>query len=373
MKAPAHLLLAACAALLLPGCSSTGAGGATAAAEPPVIAVQPVLATGPVANDADDPAIWVHPDDPARSLILGTDKDDADGGLFVFDLQGKTVQTVRGIARPNNVDVEYGFSLGGRETDIAVLTERGKRRLRIFAIDRSSGRLSDVTGEKTGVFEGEEGEKGAPMGIALYRRPSDGSVFAIVSRKTGESGSYLGQYLLKDDGGGKVVCEEVRRFGEFCGTGEIEAVVVDDEAGFVYYADEEAGIRKYHADPDAPDTGRQLALFGAEGYRGDREGLAVYAAADGDGLLISTDQIKGGARYFLYPRQGRPEHRHDPAIAVIEGGADDTDGIEAISRPLGERFPEGMLVVMNSKDRNFLVFDWRDIRKHLPGSRPSRP
>jgi hypothetical protein len=36
----------------------------------------------------------------------------------------------------------------------------------------------------------------------------------------------------------------VRRFGDFSGIGEIEAVTVDDELGFVYYADEAAGIHK---------------------------------------------------------------------------------------------------------------------------------
>ena len=356
---------AVAACLLVAGCSPSGEAGTGGAGEPPVIGVRPAVSTEPVPSDADDPAIWVHPADPARSLILGTDKDNANGGLYVFDLNGKLAQSLPGIARPNNVDVEYGFRLGGEETDIAVLTERGKRRLRVFAIDRRTGRLSDVTGS-TAVFTGEEGEKAAPMGIALYRRSRDGAVFAIVSRKAGGSGSYLGQYLLTDDGKGRVDCHEVRRFGEFSGTGEIEAVAVDDEAGFVYFADESAGVRKYRADPDAPDAGSQLALFARDGYRGDREGLAVYSLPDGQGYLISTDQIKGGARYFLYPRDGGGGHRHEPALAVVEGGADDTDGIEATSRPLGERFPEGILVVMNSKDRNFLVFDWRDIRKALP-------
>lgn len=363
------IALGALAGLLLSGCSSTHVASAGAAGQAPVIRVQPAVATEPVPNDPDDPAIWIHPQDPARSLILGTDKDDANGGLFVYGMDGKLVQSLTGILRPNNVDVEYGFRLGGRETDIAVLTERGKQRLRVFAIDRQTGRLTDVTGSTT-VFQGEQGEKAAPMGIALYRRPADGAVFAIVSRKTGDSGSYLGQYLLTDNGKGKVDCREVRRFGEFGGTGEIESVAVDDEAGFVYYSDEEFGIRKYHADPDAPGADRQLAVFGGEGYQGDREGLAIYTL-NGGGYLISTDQIKNGSRYYLYPRDGGPAHRHDPAIAVIEGGADDTDGIEAVSKPLGERFPEGILAVMNSKDRNFLIFDWRDIRKGLPREEPA--
>ncbi|BCW99131.1 MAG: 3-phytase [Armatimonadota bacterium] len=358
------LVLAVMPGLLFTGCSSADVAGAKAAGQLPVIRIQPVVATDAVPNDADDPAIWVHPQDPRRSLIIGTDKGDENGGLYVFSLDGKLVQSVPGMLRPNNVDVEYGFRLGGRETDIAVSTERGKQRLRVFAIDRQTGRLTDVSGS-TAVFQGEQGEKAAPMGIALYRRPSDGAVFAIVSRKTGDSGSYLGQYLLTDGGDGKVNCREVRRFGEFGGTGEIESVAVDDEAGFVYYSDEAFGIRKYLADPDAPEADRQLAVFGGEGYQGDREGLAIYTL-NGGGYLISTDQIKNGSRYYLFPRDGGPAHRHEPAVAVIEAGADDTDGIEAVSKPLGDRFPEGILVVMNSKDRNFLIFDWRDIRKGLP-------
>ena len=37
---------------------------------------------------ADDPAIWIHPDDPALSAVIGTNKDKTDGGLVVFDLNG---------------------------------------------------------------------------------------------------------------------------------------------------------------------------------------------------------------------------------------------------------------------------------------------
>src|SRR5262245_55625094 len=42
-------------------------------------------------DSADDPAIWVHPSDPSRSLILGTDKH---GGLNAYALDGTRVQAV---------------------------------------------------------------------------------------------------------------------------------------------------------------------------------------------------------------------------------------------------------------------------------------
>src|SRR5262249_42255782 len=76
--------------------------------------------TEPVPNAgaaADDPAIWIHPGAPARSLVLGTDKK---GALHAYSLDGSPRQAVSAGSRPNNVDVLYGFRLAGRKTDLAV-------------------------------------------------------------------------------------------------------------------------------------------------------------------------------------------------------------------------------------------------------------
>src|SRR5688572_33011295 len=43
----------------------------------------------PATVDADDPAIWVHPERSQDSLIIGTLKD---AGLVVYDLRGKVLQ-----------------------------------------------------------------------------------------------------------------------------------------------------------------------------------------------------------------------------------------------------------------------------------------
>ena len=78
-------------------------------------------------------------------------------------------------------------------------------------------------------------------------------------------------------------------------------MVVDDELGYVYYSDERFGIRKWQADPDHADAARELAVFGTDGYAGDREGLAIYApertpSVNGggpSGFLVSSDQVEG--------------------------------------------------------------------------------
>ena len=326
--------------------------------------VAPALATAPVTDDPDDPAIFIHRTDPGRSLILGTNKVPAPkGALVVFGLDGKIRQTIDNLDRPNNVDVEYGLSLGGKPANIAVLTERLKRRLRVFRIE-PDGKLTDVSSEKgLNVFEGQEGESAAPMGISLYKRAHDEAVFAIVGRKTGPSDGYLWEYRLMDDGTGKVRAIKAREFGRFSGKGEIEAIAVDDALGYVYYADEGDGIHKYHADPDHPEAARELAHFGKTGFKADREGIAIYARDDGTGYLLCTDQIEGNTEYYIFRREGAPgrPHDHSELLKIVRGGADSTDGIEVTSRAVGPAFPNGLMVAMNGGPRNFLIYRWEDI------------
>ena len=301
--------------------------------------VHPTRATAALPDDPDDPAIWRHPTDPSRSLILGTVKVAApQGALAVFGLDGRLRQTIGGLDRPNNVDVEYGLSFQGIPTDIAVVTERLKRRLLIFRID-AAGALSELGSPS--VLTGEPGEHGAPMGIALYRRPRDGAVFAIVSPKTGPTGGYLWEYRLTDDEHGGVAAVFVRRFGHFKGVGEIEAVAVDDALGYVYYADEDDGIHKWHADPNHPDAARELARFGTTGFAANREGIAIYSLPDGTGYIVCTDQIAGNSEYRIYRREGEPglPHDHSVLLKVVRGGADSTDGIEVDAGNLGAGIP----------------------------------
>jgi 3-phytase len=343
------------------------AASTTSQQDPPAVAVKPLRATEAVRHDPDDPAIWINRADPGRSLVIGTVKVAApDGALAVFGVDGRLRQTITGLNRPNNVDVEYGLELGGTPTDVAVATERMGRRLRVFAI-QPDGVLREVTSPAFQILSGARGDQGAPMGIGLYRRPRDGAIYAIVAPKQGPRTNYLWQYRLHDDGARRVTGTFVRRFGNFTGSREIEAVCVDDELGYVYYADENAGIHKWHADPDAAGADRELALFGTTGYKRDREGLGVYTRPDGTGYLVSVDQLPTESRFHVYRREGEPgrPHDHTRTLQIFTIGADSTDGLDVTSTPLGPDFPDGMLAAMNSRRRNFLLVRWSDIAATL--------
>ena len=275
------------------------------------------------AHDPDDPAIWVHPTAPDRSLVLGTIKVAAPGGgVAVFGLDGTLRQRVTGIDRPNNIDVEYGFAFGGAAIDIAVVTERYQRRLRVFSIAPDGSGIAELG--VIPVLEGAPGESGAPMGIGLYRRPGDGAVFAIVAPKTGPSQQYLWQYRLKDAGNGKLGADVVRRFGRFSGTGEIEAVAVDDEAGHVYYADEGNGLHKWQADPDRRTPQPSSRTSHGKGSRAIAKALRsmrrLRVAA-----TFSRPISSPSTAYHVYALQGPQglSSNHAP-VRVFAGGADST-------------------------------------------------
>ena len=108
--------------VLVPALIAFAAGACTAARPAPMIT--PAVTTAPVANDADDPAVWLDHADPSRSLVIATNKVAADdGALYVFGLNGQVKQIVRPLDRPNNVDVEYGLpSPSGRARSSAPST-----------------------------------------------------------------------------------------------------------------------------------------------------------------------------------------------------------------------------------------------------------
>lgn len=318
-------------------------------------ALKPRVVTEPVKHDTDDPAIWINRADPAQSLVLGTDKN-TDGALYVWELDGKIRhdKVVRGLVRPNNVDIAYDVMLGGKKTDIAVVTERYAHRLRVYRLPD----MAPVDGGGIPVFQGERARD--CMGIALYTRASDGAVFAIVSRSDylAPLQGYLHQYRLVDDGTGVLRGVFTRSFGEWSGKKEIEAIAVDNELGYVYYADENHGIRKYHADPAHDDAEDELAVFGQDGFTGDREGISIYRTGPRTGYILVSNQQNNSFR--IYTREGAAANPHDHVfLKEVDVSTIESDGSDVTHVAL-PGFPHGLFVAM-SNGRVFHYYAWEDI------------
>lgn len=318
-------------------------------------ALQPLVVSDTVLGDTDDPAIWINHSNLDSSLVLGTDKHKSKGGVYVFNLNGK-IDSNRSrlhLKRVNNVDIVYGFNFNKTKVDIAVATERDEHAIRVFALP--SMEIIDDGGIK--VFEDDS--LNLPMGIALYKRERDGNVFAIVGRKEGPLSGYLYQYLLYDSAN-TVKAKWVRKFGTYSGKKEIESIAVDHQLGYVYYSDEQVGIRKYHADPDSADV--QLAIFGTNEFKEDNEGISIYTTSDKEGYILVSDQSAN--RFNVYARHGSSTNPHEhQLIKSIPFSTNNSDGSDVTSVEL-PGFKGGLFVAM-SDNKTFQFYSWQQIMERF--------
>lgn len=352
-------------ALLLAACQPIQPAATTApgASTPTWPVVEPVLETHAVLDiaenvpadarlgDADDPAIWVHPSDPALSLVIGAVKD---GGLDVYDLDGQTLQAISPDgARFNNVDVLYAFPLHGTTVDLAVTTDRYADKLVFFAIDTATRQLTDVTDPANALVftpagQASDGETTA-YGITLYHSAPSGKFYAFVTQR---DANQIAQVELMDNGNGLIGFTPARMITLPVPDGDrepqAEGMVADQELGVVYIAQEDVGIWKFGAEPDAAGEGSLIYPVAPDGETlvADAEGLTIYYAADGKGYLLASSQ--GDNRFSVYTREGDNAYLGSFFIgdenAAIDG-VQECDGAQVINIPLGERFPQGLLVV----------------------------
>jgi myo-inositol-hexaphosphate 3-phosphohydrolase len=306
-------------------------GDATATVE-----TAPVLSTG---DAADDPAIWVHPTDPAQSVVIGNDKG---GALEVYDLSGARIQRIaEGFF--GNVDVRRGVATGTGTIDLVGVYRLG---LRFYRIDPATRQLTNVTDNANGsIPAGFSGE-----GFCLYRSPVTGLVHAFVNARDGR----MAQFTLGDaDADGLINAQQVRAWD--VGT-EVEGCVADDGLGHLYVSEEDVGIWKYGAEPGA-GLGRTLVdatTAGGGRLLADVEGLTIVYQADGTGYLIASSQAASDTNnfYAVYERQGA--NTFVRTFKVVTGAQTDgcgrTDGVDAVAANLGPAFPRGIFVCQDNQN-----------------------
>ncbi|WP_370390554.1 phytase [uncultured Winogradskyella sp.] len=311
--------------------------------------VEAVLITEETPYDTDDPAIWVNKKSPSNSIVFGTDKDETNGGIYAFDLNGKIIRnkSILNLSYPNNVDVGYDFKLNdSTTTDILVFTEREKHQIRLYSIPDM--KPLDDGGFK--VFEDESDiSLKRPMGIAIYRNNFTDQTYVILSRKEGPLEGYLYQYLLVPDSLG-ISSRLVRKFGAFSGKKEIEAIAVDEDLGYVYYSDEDNCIRKYYANPEKGD--KELACFGSNYFKRDIEGIAIAKFNNNSGYLIVSNQQANSFAIF--------DRKTNNYIKELNLGTTETDGCDVTTENLGNLFPNGLFVAMTDS-KTFYFHDLKSL------------
>jgi 3-phytase len=317
--------------------------------DPPEQTVIPTAETTPVSHSgdaADDAAIWVNPSDAARSTIIGTDKL---GGIVVYDLAGTQLQYSAQTAKYNNVDLRTDFPLGGQRVALVAASDRTKYYtsaqsqyyggIVLYSVDPATGTLVGPVGTVSADYE--------PYGLCMYRSQRSGKFYVFVTGRypVGGLDGYVEQWEISDLGSGQIAAEKVRVFGVGSQT---EGCVADDEMGHLYLAEEDVGIWKYPAEPNAGLDRLLVDSTGPEGHLvADVEGLTITYGPNGTGHLLASSQ--GNSSYTVYGREG--SNAYLQTFRVGNGGdtdgAMDTDGIDATTASLGSSFPSGLFVAQD--------------------------
>jgi 3-phytase len=360
--------------------------------------------------DADDPAIWVHPSIPEHSIVAGTLKN---GGLTVFDLRGRELQRIPTPPAPapdteagrfNNVDILQGARIGDRTLDIAVVSDRGRDRLRIYSIDprgapAGNRALTEVTTAAPAlVFSPDEAaveDQRTAYGLALRADPMGGAPWVVVSQR---HETQLGLFRLGADPTGRI---EYQRAGQIVlpatflvagqpwtpcaepGEGpQVEGMVVDQTSDVLYAAQEDVGIwriplsqtgfgqpvlvervREYgqpavfdEVTEECVPTGPPSSEAG-EHLSADAEGLTIAYGSGRSRTLLASSQ--GDSTFAAY-RIGRSDLRHVGGFRVIDAATDSvehSDGAAVTTAALGSRFPQGLLVVHDGENTPVVLDD----------------
>jgi myo-inositol-hexaphosphate 3-phosphohydrolase len=311
------------------------------AAIPPIAAVTADAETVPATHSgdaADDPAIWVHPANPASSLLIGNDKL---GALEVYKIDG-SFQQRRTTATSfwGNVDVRQQVAVGGRTLDVVAAYNAG---LRLYTVDLATLTLRPVT-DGSGVYPTNSGE-----GLCLYNSSLTGDVTAFVITRPGQARQFL---LTDNDADGLLEASLMR---EFAVGSEAEGCVADDEAALVYIAEEDVGLWRYGAEPTASTARVLVDKVQPDGnLAADVEGVTlVDTGGDGGYLLVSAQNTDNPTQsYFV--RYDRETNAFAGAFRIVNGTAADgctrTDGVTATATSLGAKYPNGVFVCQDDNN-----------------------
>lgn len=309
----------------------------------------------------DDPAIWVHPTEPEKSLVLGTNKR---WGLLSFNMRGEQVQALPS-GRINNVDLRQQVMLGGKKRDIAVATLRDNDSLAFYEID-AQGKLSEYPNQATNMVD--------IYGMCLYQDADTLYVFA--NEKSGRIAQYRVDWQVNGP--------SIKLVRDIHTPSQVEGCVADETQHALFIGEEDQGIWRFNAKANGGTQGE--LIIKAEGdLVPDVEGISLYQGANIHGkkqdLLVVSSQ--GDNSYLLYQAQPPYAQLGKFRIGVnLNGtengretsidGSSETDGLAVTHLSVGTgAWQQGMLVVQDGhnhlpdNNQSFKWLPWRSIVEKL--------
>jgi 3-phytase len=301
---------------------------------------------------ADDPAIWIHPTDSSKSIVVGTNKK---GGLALYNLSGQQINFYP-VGNVNNADVLYNFPLSGDTIDVIGASNRSDSSITLMKINPENQELSKVSAHLI------KSDAGDVYGFCFYKSKINGRFYAFINSKEGKVEQWE---LFETDG--KIDAKLTRSIQL---AGQVEGMVCDNELGNLFVGEEQNGIWKLSAEPEGGDEKILIPNSGVsnKNIAYDIEGLTIYYAPQGKGYLIASSQ--GNFSYAIFERAG--ENNYITSFRIVSGiidGAEETDGIDVTNLSAGKAFSSGLFVVQDGfnfdndekQPQNFKFVSWDKI------------
>ena len=320
------------------------------------IEIYPKTETDPVYTDgdaADDPAFWFNSKNPLKSIVFGTDKK---AGLHSFSLEGKRLQFIPS-GRINNIDSRSGYSFGAKKFSILAGSNAGNDSIIIYLINED-GIIDNL--EKNEAFTGLE----SVYGLCMYKSKQSKATYIFVSDALTFS---IYQYRVLNFFPIKVRLER-----QIQTNSTSEGCVADDEAGILYFAqeDQDSGVYLIDAEPVKSEIKTIDRTAKYNGYiNGDTEGLAILNHQNGK-LLIASSQ--GSSDFTVYDLKNTNKYLGRFSIKKNDeiDGVSRTDGIEIFNGKINNDFKEGILIVqddinMEKFDLDGVILQARKINQHF--------
>jgi len=305
---------------------------------------------------ADDPAIWVNPTDPSKSLVYGANKK---GGLAVYDLKGGEVAYYP-LGNINNVDIIYDFPLGDSLVTVLGCSNRSSQSIDLLTID-SFGLLQNIASPNIHIDTSLIDDI---YGFCFAKDLENEKVYCIINGKNG----LLQQFEMTT--GSQGIETHLKRSIQF--DSQTEGMVADNKYGTLYVGEETKGIWKLEISPSS-NTEKTLLLNSDQENPNivyDIEGISIYEQGD-KGFIIASSQ--GNFSYAVFDRQAN--NRYLGSFKIIDSsnidGVQETDGLAIVSDSLGVDFPHGIIVFQDGfnfekgspRAQNFKYVNWAKLDK----------
>jgi myo-inositol-hexaphosphate 3-phosphohydrolase len=311
------------------------------------VAVQPIASTnGAPSGEAEDVALWIHPTDPARSLVIGTYRT---GWVLVWSMQGVEVQRVNQNTSVKYVDVRYGVALGADTVDVVAANLRDNGRVSVFKVNPNYT-VGDALVQLADRNSANNQVQRNSWAFSLYKRPSDGALFLF---ETPKNNVRIRQYRIQGDGLGGITVTPERDLNYFGDTAD--GMVVDEAFGYLYVSEANEGFYKFHTEAElGSDPIAFIQTFDA--LTPENEGMAIYQCNDGEGYILLAS--KGSSSIKIFDRNDENRLLKNVIPLSDNGAGIQSVGIDVTAFVTLPAYPRGVLAAHDREGRRFHLYDW---------------